>query len=149
MISWTDALREWEWIGMLLARLSVGLLFSLSGARKLFVTNHREQMLATIREAGIPAPALTAVAVSLVEFSCGGLLVIGLLTPLACVMLTGVMLGALSTTVLPRIKAENLVDWLGAFLYLPEVLYVVILAWLFLSGPGWVSVDHLVRFSAE
>ena len=29
-------------------------------------------------------------------------------------------------------------------LYLPEVLYVVILIWLFLSGPGWFSVDGLL-----
>jgi putative oxidoreductase len=149
MIVWTDALRDWQWIGMLLARVSVGLSFALSGGQKLFVSSHREQMLATIREAGLPAAALTAVAVSLVEFICGGLLVIGLLTPLSCVMLSGVMLGALSTTVLPRIKAETLIDWLGAVLYLPEVLYVIILVWLFLSGPGWISVDHLIRSSAE
>jgi hypothetical protein len=31
-------------------------------------------------------------------------------------------------------------------LYLPEVLYLVILFWLFLSGPGWLSVDHLILF---
>jgi len=29
-------------------------------------------------------------------------------------------------------------------LYLPEVLYLLILIWLFFSGPGWLSVDHLV-----
>lgn len=52
MIAWTDGLSRWQWIGMLLARLSVGLLFSISGAGKLFVRVRREQMLATIREAG-------------------------------------------------------------------------------------------------
>jgi hypothetical protein len=37
-----------------------------------------------------------------------------------------------------------LLDWLGEFLYFPEVLYLVMLVWLFFSGPGWASVDHLV-----
>jgi hypothetical protein len=34
--------------------------------------------------------------------------------------------------------------WLAESLYLPEVLYLVILIWLFFSGPGWLSVDHLI-----
>jgi putative oxidoreductase len=148
MTTWTHTLREWEWIGILLARLSVGLLFSLSGGGKLFVRARREQMLATIREAGIPAPGVTAVVVSAVEFIFGSLLVLGFLTPLCCIMLAGLMLGALWTTVLPGIKAPNVVNWLGVFLYQPEVLYLAILVWLFLSGPGWVSVDHLILSSA-
>jgi uncharacterized membrane protein YphA (DoxX/SURF4 family) len=45
------------------------------------------------------------------------------------------------------IKAQSLVSWLGDFLYLPEVLYVVMLVWLFFSGPGWLSLDHLILSS--
>ena len=37
-------------------------------------------------------------------------------------------------------------SWLSEFLYLPEVLYLVILIWLFLSGLGWLSVDRLILF---
>jgi putative oxidoreductase len=69
--------------------------------------------------------------------------VAGLLTPLACVMLSGVMLVAIATTQLHTIQARSITDWLGEFLYLPEVLYLVILVWLLLSGPGWASLDHL------
>jgi putative oxidoreductase len=144
VIAWSDALHELQWIGMLLARLSVGLLFVLSGGGKLFVAARREQMLATIRQARIPAPAASARAVSAVELTCGSLLVIGLFTRFSCVMLSAVMAGALWTTVLPRIsQTKSTVAWLGAFLYLPEVLYVIILVWLFFSGPGWASVDRL------
>lgn len=142
--SWQSALQPYEWVGIVIARLSVGTLFALSGSGKLFVPSRRIDMLNTLREAGIPAPALNALFVSSVEFVFGTLLVLGFLTPLCCVMLSGVMVVALGTSILPRIRAASLASWLGAVLYLPEVLYVVILVWLFLSGPGWFSVDHLM-----
>jgi len=134
---------RWEWIGQLLARVSVGLLFFLSGRAKLFVPARREQMRETLRQAGLPRPELSATAVSATEFVAGASLCVGLLTPLACVMLIGVMAGALATTQIPQLKASSAVDWLAEFLYLPEVLYVVILVWLLLAGPGWFSLDRL------
>jgi putative oxidoreductase len=141
---WQSALQQYEWIGITIARLSVGTLFALSGSGKLFVPSRREEMVRTLRDAGIPAPALNAVVVSTVEFICGILVAIGFLTPLGCLLLSGVMVVALATTVLPGIKASSLGSWLGSVLYLPEVLYLVILVWLFLSGPGWFSVDSLI-----
>ena len=62
----------------------------------------------------------------------------------ACVMLGCVMIMAIATTAIRNIKAPPLLGWLSEFLYLPEVLSLVILVWLFLSGPGWFSVDHLI-----
>jgi hypothetical protein len=59
-------------------------------------------------------------------------------------MLSGVMVMAIATTAVRSIKATSLLGWLSEFLYLPEVLYLVILFSLFLSGPGWFSVDHLI-----
>ena len=151
------ALSHYEWIGMLIARLSVGALFALSGSGKLFVPSRRDEMVRTLRAAAVPAPEANAVFVSSVELVCGSLLAIGLLTPLSCVMLSGVMIVALATTfpafeearrvattVLPGLKASSFAGWLGSVLYLPEVLYLVILVWLFLSGPGWFSVDGLL-----
>jgi uncharacterized membrane protein YphA (DoxX/SURF4 family) len=144
LTSWQSALQQYEWIGILIARLAVGSLFALSGSGKLFVPSRRAEMLKTLREAGIPAPELNTLFVSSVEFVFGTLLVLGFLTPLCCVMLSGVMVVALGTSILPRITAASLASWLGSVLYLPEVLYVVILVWLFVSGPGWFSVDHLM-----
>jgi putative oxidoreductase len=143
----TNTLQQWEWIGALLARLAVGLLFALSGGGKLFVPTRREQMRETLRQAGIPVPEKSADVVSSVELVFGTLLVLGFLTPLCCLVLSGVMLGALATVAVPGIKADSLVSWLGEFLYLPEVLYLVILVWLFFSGPGWLSVDRLLSFA--
>jgi uncharacterized membrane protein YphA (DoxX/SURF4 family) len=59
-------------------------------------------------------------------------------------MLVCVMIMAIATTAIHNIKAAPLPNWLSEFLYLPEVFYLVILIWLFFSGPGWVSVDHLI-----
>ena len=139
-----DELHAWQWLGILMARLTVGLLFFLSGRGKLFVPERREQMRETLVAAHVPFPKLNALLVSTVEFVCGALLILGALTPIACVMLSGVMVMAVATTAVRSIKATSLLGWLSEFLYLPEVLYLVILLWLFLSGPGWFSVDHLI-----
>jgi putative oxidoreductase len=139
-------LHSWEWLGILLARLAVGLLFFLSGRSKLFIPQRREQMRQQLIEAHVPFPELNALFVSIVEFVCGALLILGALTPIACVMLGGVMIVAIATTTLRNIKATSPLGWLSEFLYFPEVLYLVILIWLFFSGPGWLSIDHLMQF---
>ena len=139
-------LHSWEWLGILLARVAVGLLFFLSGRSKLFIPQRLEQMRQQLIEAHVPFPEFNAVFVSTVEFVCGALLIFGALTPIACVMLGGVMIVAIATTTLRKIKATSPLGWLSEFLYSPEVLYLVILIWLFFSGPGWLSVDRLVLF---
>jgi putative oxidoreductase len=101
-------------------------------------------MRQTLIEAHVPFPEINAAFVSTVEFVCGLLLVIGALTPLASVMLAGVMIVAITTTAIRNLEASSAAEWLSAILYLPEVLYLIILIWLFFSGAGWLSVDHLV-----
>ena len=142
--SFVNELHSLEWLGILLARVAVGLLFFLSGRGKLFVPERREQVRRTLIEAHVPFPDLNALFVSTVEFVCGLLLVLGAVTPLACALLTCVMVVAIATTAIHNIKASSPTKWLAAFLYLPEPLYLVILIWLFFSGPGWLSVDNLL-----
>jgi len=137
-------LREWQWMGPLIARLAVGLLFFLSGRGKLFVPERREQMHETLAAVGIPFANINAIFVSAVEFVFGLLLILGALTPLACIMLGCVMIVAIAALGIKNIKAPPLLGWLSEFLYLPELLYLVILFWLFVSGPGWFSVDYLI-----
>jgi putative oxidoreductase len=137
-------LHAWQWLGILVARLAVGSLFLLSGRGKLFVPERREQMRQTLIEAHVPFPEFNALFVSTVEFVFGLLLILGAITPLACVMLSGVMTVAIATTGIPNIKATSLLGWLSEFFYLPEVLCLVILVWLFFAGSGWFSIDHLI-----
>jgi putative oxidoreductase len=139
-----DELRSLEWLGILLARIAVGLLFFLSGRGKLFVPERRKQMRQTLIEAHVPFLDFNALFVSTVEFVCGLLLVLGAVTPLACALLAFLMIVAIATIAIRNIKASSPAEWLTAFLYLPEPLYLVILIWLFFSGPGWLSVDSLL-----
>ena len=73
-----------------------------------------------------------------------GGLIIGLLTPLCAVMLTGDMIVAVLTNRIGSIHASGFLAFLDDFLYLPEVLYVVILFWLLFSGPGPYSIDNMM-----
>jgi putative oxidoreductase len=139
-----SALHSWGWIGILLARLAVGSLFCLSGRGKLFLPERREQTRQTLIEAHVPFPYFNAVFVSAVEFVCGLLVILGALTPLACALLACVMIMAIAMIAVRNVKASSPLNWLSEFLYLPEVLYLVILIWLFFSGPGWLSIDCLL-----
>lgn len=47
-------LHTWQWLGILVARLAVGLLFFLSGRGKLFLPERREQMRETLIAAHVP-----------------------------------------------------------------------------------------------
>jgi len=54
------------------------------------------------------------------------------------------MIVAIMTNRIQSIQASGVLAWLDDFLYLPEVLYVLILVWLIFSGPGRYSMDGLI-----
>jgi putative oxidoreductase len=137
--------RSWEQFSILLARLSLGVFFAISGGNKLFVASRTRQMYETIAGAGIPLPHFMTYFVSSVEFIGGCLLVIGLLSSLCCAALIIQMIVAIITVRLATIPAGlSFLNWLDDFLYLPETLYIIILIWLICSGPGRVSADNRI-----
>lgn len=139
------ALRGAEWIPKTAVRVLTGSFFCISGGTKLFVPAQLRLMERTMLESHIPFPHFNAIFVSLVEFVCGAGLALGLLTPLCALMLVGVMVVAIATNRIQSIHASGVLAWLDDFLYLPEVLYVMILIWLIFSGPGRFSLDGLLR----
>ena len=137
--------RSLEEFAVLLARLSMGVFFAISGGNKLFVAGQYNLMHETIVGAGIPFPHVMTYFVSLVEFICGCLLIIGMLSTLCCMALIIVMIVAITNVQLATItKSLSFIDWLDDFLYLPEVMYIIIFLWLISSGPGRLSVDHWI-----
>jgi len=137
--------RSLEEFAVLLARISLGVFFAISGGNKLFVASQYKIMYETIVDAGIPFPHLMTYFVSSVEFVCGCLLIIGILSTLCCIALIILMVVAITTVQLATIpKALSFIDWLDDFLYLPEVMYIIIFFWLISSGPGRLSVDHWI-----
>lgn len=139
-----STLRAAEWVPITAARVSIGIFFCVSGGTKLFVPAKFREMEHTLAQSHIPFPHANAAFVSLVEFASGAGLVIGLLTPLCAVVLVVDMIVALATNRIHSIKSAAVLGWVDDFLYLPEVLYVLILVWLIFSGPGRYSIDGLI-----
>jgi putative oxidoreductase len=132
-----------EQYAILLIRVSLGLFFAISGANKLFVAAGTKRIYETLVEAKVPFPHEMAYFVSGVEFVCGSLLTVGFLSSPACMALLVDMIVAVLTSALSSIpKGLSPLNWLDDFLYLPEVLYVLLFIWLICSGPGKFSVDH-------
>jgi putative oxidoreductase len=130
-----------EWIARLVVRLVVGLEFFGSGLGTLGKLGGFTQYFRTL---GIPAPEIQAPFVAAIELVCGALLVVGLLTRPAAGMLCGVMLVAIVLAAAP--EKHITASWPGLleFFYLPEVLLLLLLAWLVLAGPGRASLDAWV-----
>jgi putative oxidoreductase len=134
--SWLDANR---WIAALLVRISVGFMFFGSGWRKL---NNLGEFTAYFASLGIPAPSVQAPFAAFTEFSCGALLMFGLGTRIAGVVLTVLMTVATITARLKEAKIGGILD----FLYLNEWLLILLLVWLVFHGAGKASLD--ARFFA-
>ena len=137
-------LRAAEWITVTAARVLLGIFFSISGGTKLLVPAQFSIMEQTMVQSHIPFPHVSALFASLAEFACGAGLALGLLTPLCALVLAIDMIVAIATNRIHSIQASGVLAWLDDFLYLPEVLYVVILVWLIFSGPGRYSIDGLI-----
>jgi putative oxidoreductase len=137
-------LRKIEWMPRTAARVLVGIFFCISGGTKLLAPEQFSVMEHTLAQSHIPFPHATAVFVSLIELSCGAGLVVGLLTPLCALLLVIDMIVAVASNRIHSIQATGVLAWLDDFLYLPEVLYVIILVWLIFSGPGRFSLDALI-----
>jgi len=141
-------LRDAEWMPVTVARLLIGVFFCISGGTKLFVPAQFSVLEQTLVQSHIPFPHANALFVAVVEFACGAGLALGLLTPLCAAMLAGDMLVAIATNRIHSIQASGVLPWLDDFLYLPEVLYTLILVWLIFSGPGRYSVDGFIAWKA-
>ena len=140
----TAALRAAEWIPITAVRVLIGIFFCISGGTKLLVPTQFHVMEHTLLESHIPFPHASALFVSLIEFACGADLALGLLTPVCAFVLVVDMIVAVATNRIQGIQASGVLAWLDDFLYLPEVLYVMILVWLIFSGPGRYSIDGLI-----
>jgi putative oxidoreductase len=137
-------LRGAEWMPTTAVRVLIGIFFFISGGAKLFVPARFSVMEHTLAQSHIPFSHATALFVSLIEFIAGVGLIVGLLTPLCALMLAVDMIVAIATNRIHSIQANGIVAWLDDFLYLPEVLYVMILVWLVFAGPGRYSLDELI-----
>jgi putative oxidoreductase len=127
-----------EWLFRLVIRLAVGVEFFGSGLGKL---GKLGGLIEYFRSLGIPAPEVQAPFVASVEFVCGALVVLGLATRPAALMLCGVMTVAIVTAAVPEKHITATWPGLLDFFYLPEVLLFLLLASLVIGGAGRASLD--------
>jgi len=109
----------------------------------LFSANGTKPVYDTLVAAKVPFPRQTAYFVATVEFVCGSLVTVGLLSSAASVALAIDMIVAILTNTLSTLpKGLSALNWLDDVLYFPEALYVLFFIWLICSGPGKFSVDY-------
>ena len=135
-----------EWFPVLLARVSMGLFFAISGWNKLFMVSHWKGLLSAMIATGLPFPKFFALFLAWLEFVGGSLLTIGFLSTFFSIALAFAMIVAIVTVEIPYVIPPGLgpLDWLDWFLYLPQVMYVLIFLWLVIKGPGPYSVDAVI-----
>lgn len=122
-----------QWLPPLVARVSVGWLFAVTGWGKL---HNLPKVVEFFTQLGIPMPQLQAPFVATNELVCGCLILIGLFTRLATIPLTVSMIVAILTAKRAEINAFD--DLFG----MSEYLYIVVFLFLFVHGAGKISVDH-------
>lgn len=137
---WTNrALRlldSLEWLPPLLARLFVGYFFFETGWAKL---HNLDAFTQRFMGWGIPYPAFNAALSAYTECIGGALTMLGLFTRAVSVpMIINMAVAVLS------VKLKNIAG-LSDFVELDEPLYALVYLWLMIAGPGWLSLDHLIR----
>ncbi len=123
------------WLPPLVARITVGWVFVLSGWGKL---HSLPDIVEYFRTLGIPAPEIQAPFASGTELVCGALLLVGLASRLASVPLMVVMTVAIMTARLEELTSA------GALYGFIEFTYIALLLWIAVAGPGPLSLDALI-----
>lgn len=131
-----------DWLPPTLARLCVGWVFVESGWGKV---HNLENVVGFFRDLGIPAPELQAPLAAYSELIFGALLLLGLFSRLASIPLIITMAVAILTA--KKAELHSLSDLYGFI----EYLYILLLVWIGVVGPGPLSIDKLLvkRFFPE
>jgi uncharacterized membrane protein YphA (DoxX/SURF4 family) len=131
----------------LVARVATGLFFVFSGYHKLTNAKRRSILVATLEACNIPFIPVMQWFVPGVEFLGGLGVAFGFLTPLAALGLATICLIAAYADGMRRVKAWGAIDKADVIdnvLYLPEVLYIVLLAFFVANGAGPFSLDAIL-----
>ncbi|MFB3787272.1 MAG: DoxX family protein [bacterium] len=90
-------LRRYQDFGLMILRLTVGIIFAIHGFTKIFHGGGMTATILTFTELGVYFPAITAWLVALGELFGGGCMILGLFTREAALYLTVIMAGAILT----------------------------------------------------
>ncbi|MFO0388362.1 MAG: DoxX family protein [Alphaproteobacteria bacterium] len=137
LILWPERIaNHFLWAGPLIARITVGYVFMLTGWGKLQNLDNVTEYFTSL---GIPAPHILTPFVSGLECFGGLFLILGVLTRISAGGLAVTMIVALITAK----WAE--VDSLHTLLGFEETLFLAIFTWLAICGAGKASLDRLIE----
>jgi len=124
----------------LLTRITLGHAFFLTGRGKLA---NFDTFVSFLTDQGVPMPVMNAHVVARLEYYGGMLLVVGLLTRLVALALAGTMVVALLTERQQFFESWRFTGEVGPT-DIPSFVFLVLLLWLVLFGPGVVSFDAVI-----
>ena len=122
---------------VLLVRLAISAVFVSEGAQKFLFPDALG--VGRFAKIGIPAPAVLAPFVGVVEITCGALILVGLITRLAAIPLIIDMLVAIATTKIPMLIKSGF--WAMAHEARTDYAMLLGLFFLLLIGSGPLSLD--------
>lgn len=128
-------------------RVSIGGFFLCSGTNKLFNKERHAAITETLKKDHVPAVGIMQWWVPGWEFTAGAMLAAGLLTSFAAGVLAIICLVACCCEARKRVddyKPINGADRFADYLYLPEVLYLLILGVFVLDGRTLFSLDAVL-----
>lgn len=130
-------------------RASLGTFFAISGWHKLTVPERHAALVQTLREDRIPMIRQMEWFVPAVELGAGTALAIGFYSGASAALLLAICVVATCADGIRHIKERfnpiNRADLLDDILYLPEVLYSMMLLAIIEAGPGRFAFDNLLR----
>ena len=132
----------------LAARVATGVFFVFSGYHKLTNAKRRATFVATLQACHVPFVPVMQWFVPGVEFLGGLGVAFGFLTPLAALGLATICLVAAYADGISRVEAWGAIDRADVIddvLYLPEVLYILLLALFVANGAGPFSLDAILN----
>ena len=131
----------------LVARVATGVFFVLSGYHKLTNDDRRAIFIGTLQACHVPFISVMQWFVPGVEFLGGLGVAFGFLTPIAALGLAVICVVATCSDGMRRIgtwAAIDKADVIDDILYLPEVLYILLLALFIAGGAGPFSLDAVL-----
>lgn len=124
-------------------RALVGLFFVISGFHKLFNEDRHQTLVATLRNCGIPFIGFCQWFVPSIELFAGLGVIFGFLTPLSALGLIAILSVAIITDAPKRVASYspiNFADTVDDYLYLPEVIFLIVLVFVAVH-PNPISLD--------
>ena len=135
ILGWTEST---DWLAPLLMRLFFGYFWIINGWGKIHDLQGFVQRFAGW---GIPYPHINAALSAYTELVGGVLIFLGLLTRLATLPMMFNMLVAIITVTSKQMHSLN------DFILADEPLYILILFWLLMVGPGKASLDRIILWA--